>query len=56
MRVSNLGPLATGSEGGSIIPMACASLVVQEPVGVVAAFPAYNFAFPAVPAEGRSRP
>ncbi len=29
--------------------MAGASLVVQEPVGVVAAFPAYNFAFPAVP-------
>ena len=29
--------------------MAGSSLVVQEPVGVVAAFPAYNFAFPAVP-------
>ena len=29
--------------------MAGTSLVVQEPVGVVAAFPAYNFAFPAVP-------
>ena len=49
VRISNLGPLAAGSEGGSIIPMAGASLVVQEPIGVVAAFPAYNFAFPAVP-------
>jgi aldehyde dehydrogenase (NAD+) len=49
VRVSDLGPLAAGSEGGSIIPMAGASLVVQEPIGVVAAFPAYNFAFPAVP-------
>ena len=49
VRLSNLGPLAAGSEGGSIIPMAGASLVTQEPVGVVAAFPAYNFAFPAVP-------
>ena len=49
VRISDLGPLAAGSEGGSIIPMAGASLVVQEPVGVVAAFPAYNFAFPAVP-------
>jgi aldehyde dehydrogenase (NAD+) len=49
VRISDLGPLATGSEGGSIIPMAGASLVTQEPIGVVAAFPAYNFAFPAVP-------
>ena len=49
VRISDLGPLAAGSEGGSIIPMAGASLVVQEPIGVVAAFPAYNFAFPAVP-------
>ena len=49
VRLSDLGPLAASSEGGSIIPMAGASLVVQEPVGVVAAFPAYNFAFPAVP-------
>jgi acyl-CoA reductase-like NAD-dependent aldehyde dehydrogenase len=49
VRLSDLGPLAAGSEGGSIIPMAGASLVVQEPIGVVAAFPAYNFAFPAVP-------
>jgi len=49
VRLSNLGPLAASSAGGSIIPMAGASLVVQEPVGVVAAFPAYNFAFPAVP-------
>lgn len=49
VRISDLGPLAASSEGGSIIPMAGASLVVQEPIGVVAAFPAYNFAFPAVP-------
>jgi acyl-CoA reductase-like NAD-dependent aldehyde dehydrogenase len=49
VRISDLGPLAASSEGGSIIPMAGASLVLQEPVGVVAAFPAYNFAFPAVP-------
>jgi aldehyde dehydrogenase (NAD+) len=49
VRLSDLGPLAASSEGGSIIPMAGSSLVVQEPVGVVAAFPAYNFAFPAVP-------
>ena len=49
VRISNLGPLAAGSEGGSIIPMAGASLVTREPIGVVAAFPAYNFAFPAVP-------
>ena len=49
VRLSDLGPLAASSEGGSIIPMAGASLVLQEPVGVVAAFPAYNFAFPAVP-------
>ena len=54
VRLSDLGPLAASSEGGSIIPMAGASLVVQEPVGVVAAFPAYNFAFPAVPPEGRT--
>jgi len=49
VRLSNLGPLAASSEGGSIIPMAGASLVTREPIGVVAAFPAYNFAFPAVP-------
>lgn len=48
VRISDLGPLAGSSEGGSIIPMAGASLVVQEPVGVVATFPAYNFAFPAI--------
>src|SRR4051794_30218366 len=49
VRLSNLGPLAASSEGGSIIPMAGASLVTRDPIGVVAAFPAYNFAFPAVP-------
>jgi aldehyde dehydrogenase (NAD+) len=48
VRISDLTPLAGSSEGGSIVPMRGASLVVQEPVGVVASFPAYNFAFPAV--------
>lgn len=48
VRVSDLSPLAGSSAGGSIIPMAGASLVTKEPVGVVASFPAYNFAFPAV--------
>src|SRR3954449_9422960 len=49
VRLRKLGPLTASSEGGSIIPMAGASLVTREPIGVVAAFPAYNFAFPAVP-------
>jgi len=48
VRVNELTPLAGGSEGGSIIPMAGKSLVVKEPVGVVAAFPAFNFALAAV--------
>ena len=54
VRVSNLGPLATGSEGGSIIPMAGASLVVQEPVGVVAAVCRGTSAVPGGAAEARA--
>ena len=52
VRVSDLSPLAASSAGGSIIPMAGASLVVKEPVGVVASFPAYNFALRRDRAEG----
>ncbi|MCX4706538.1 aldehyde dehydrogenase [Streptomyces sp. NBC_01373] len=48
VRISDLSSLAGKSAGGSIIPMAGASLVVKEPVGVVASFPAYNFALPAI--------
>src|SRR5215207_1867733 len=48
VRVSNLSPLAGQSEGGSIIPMAGKSLVLKEAVGVVASFPAYNFALAAI--------
>ncbi|MFD0029423.1 aldehyde dehydrogenase [Streptomyces sp. NPDC055059] len=48
VRVSDLSSLAGRSAGGGIIPMAGASLVVKEPVGVVASFPAYNFALPAI--------
>ena len=48
VRVSDLTPLADSSEGASISPMRGNSLVVREPVGVVASFPAYNFAFAAV--------
>jgi aldehyde dehydrogenase (NAD+) len=44
VRISDLSSLAGGSSGGSIIPFAGKSLVVREPVGVVAAFTAYNFA------------
>jgi len=44
VRVSDLSPLAAGESGGSIIPFAGKSLVVEEPVGVVAAFCAFNFA------------
>jgi aldehyde dehydrogenase (NAD+) len=44
VRESDLSLLAGGSSGGSIIPFGGKSLVVQEPVGVVAAFTAYNFA------------
>lgn len=47
VRVSDLTPLAS-SEGSSTAPMRGNSIVVREPVGVVASFPAYNFAFAAV--------
>lgn len=47
IRISDLSSYA-GSEGGSIIPMAGRSLVVKEPVGVVAILPAHNFAVPAI--------
>ncbi|MFG2658617.1 aldehyde dehydrogenase [Streptomyces sp. NPDC048425] len=48
VRVSDLSRLGGESAGGGIIPMAGSSLVVKEPVGVVAGFPAYNFALPAI--------
>lgn len=48
VRVSDLSRLGGESAGGGIIPMAGSSLVVKEPVGVVASFPAYNFALPAI--------
>jgi betaine-aldehyde dehydrogenase len=44
VRISEMSSLAGGEAGGSIIPFAGKSLVVKEPVGVVAAFCAYNFA------------
>jgi aldehyde dehydrogenase (NAD+) len=44
VRVGDLSSLAGGEAGGSIIPFAGKSLVVEEPVGVVAAFCAFNFA------------
>ncbi len=47
IRVSDLSDYA-GSGGGSIIPMAGKSLVVKEPIGVVAILPAFNFAVPAI--------
>ena len=46
-READLSPLA-GSEGGLIMPYASRSVVVKEPVGVVAAFCAFNFALPCV--------
>ncbi|WP_425826491.1 aldehyde dehydrogenase [Streptomyces fractus] len=48
VRVSDLSAYAGKSAGGGIIPMAGSSVVVKEPVGVVACFPAYNFALPAI--------
>src|SRR4051794_5393530 len=48
VRVSDLTPFTGGAAGGPTVPMAGNSLVVREPVGVVASFPAYNFAFAAV--------
>ena len=44
VRISDMSALAGGEAGGSIIPFAGKSLVVEEPVGVVAAFCAFNFA------------
>jgi betaine-aldehyde dehydrogenase len=46
IREMDLSPFAAGSAGGSIIPYAGKSLVVKEPVGVVAIWSAYNFALP----------
>jgi aldehyde dehydrogenase (NAD+) len=47
VRDSDLTPLAGGG-GGLIMPYAGRSVVVKEPVGVVAAFCAFNFALPCV--------
>ena len=47
VRDSDLTPLAGGG-GGLIMPYAGRSVVVKEPVGVVAAFCAYNFGLPCV--------
>ena len=44
VRISEMSSLAGGAAGGSIIPFAGKSLVVKEPVGVVAALAAFNFA------------
>jgi aldehyde dehydrogenase (NAD+) len=48
LRVADLSPFAGGSEGGAIMPYTTKSLVVKEPVGVVAVLCAYNFALPCV--------
>jgi aldehyde dehydrogenase (NAD+) len=48
VRVADLSPLAGGAEGGSIVPFGGKSLVVKEPVGVVAVLCAYNFALACV--------
>jgi len=47
VRESDLSPLA-GAGGGGIVPFAGKSLVVKEPVGVVAVMCAYNFALACV--------
>jgi aldehyde dehydrogenase (NAD+) len=44
VRVSDLNALAGGGGDGTIIPFAGKSVVVQEPVGVVACLSAFNFA------------
>jgi aldehyde dehydrogenase (NAD+) len=44
VRVSDLNALAGGGGEGTIIPFAGKSLVVHEPVGVVACISAFNFA------------
>ncbi|MEO9330621.1 aldehyde dehydrogenase [Gordonia aurantiaca] len=46
LRRADLGPLAGGSAGGMIMPYETQSLVVKEPVGVVATLVAYNFHMP----------
>ena len=46
-READLTPLAGGG-GGLIMPFNTRSVVVKEPVGVVAAFAAFNFGLPAV--------
>jgi aldehyde dehydrogenase (NAD+) len=48
LREADLSSLAGGGAGASIVKFASKSLVVKEPVGVVAVFCAYNFAFPCV--------
>ena len=48
VRISDLTHFTGGSAGGPTVPMAGNSLVIREPVGVVASFPAYNFAVPAI--------
>jgi aldehyde dehydrogenase (NAD+) len=47
VRESDLSPLA-GAGGGGIVPFAGKSVVVKEPVGVVAVMCAYNFALACV--------
>jgi aldehyde dehydrogenase (NAD+) len=44
VRIAEMSSLAGGASGGSVIPFAGKSLVVQDPVGVVACITAYNFA------------
>lgn len=46
VRTADLGPFAGGSSGGMIMPYKTQSLVVKEPVGVVATLVAYNFSLP----------
>lgn len=48
VRISNLTPFAGTDQGDDMSPMEGNSLVVREPRGVVASFPAYNFAFAAI--------
>ncbi len=47
-RVTDLSRLAGTSSGADVVPMLNKSLVLREAVGVVAIFPAYNFALPAI--------
>lgn len=46
VRTADLGPFAGGAAGGMIMPFKTQSLVVDEPVGVVATLVAFNFALP----------